>query len=54
MKPNLKIVGALASLAGVVITLINNKVGEEKMKAEVRKTVDEILAEREQDEEESE
>lgn len=55
MKPNLKIVGALASLAGVVITLVNNKVEEEKMKAEVRKTVDEVLAEREQnDEEESE
>ena len=54
MKPNWKVIGILATVASGVLSLISNKVEEEKMKAEVRKTVDEVLAERENDEEESE
>lgn len=51
MKPNWKLIGVLATIGGGVLTLITNKVEEEKMKAEVRKTVDEVLAERENEEE---
>lgn len=54
MKPNWKVIGTLATIAGGVLTLVTSKVEEEKMKAEVRKTVDEVLAERDNEEEESE
>lgn len=51
MKPNWKVIGILATIAGGVLSLISNKVEEEKMKVEVRKTVDEVLAERDNEEE---
>ena len=51
MKPNWKVIGILATIVGGVLTLVSNKVEEEKMKAEVRKTVDEVLAERDNEEE---
>ena len=51
MKPNWKVIGILTTIAGGVLTLVSNKVEEEKMKAEVRKTVDEVLAERDNEEE---
>lgn len=54
MTPNWKLIGVLATIGGGILTLVTNKVEEEKMKAEVRRTVDEVLAEREEDEEESE
>lgn len=54
MKPNWKVIGTLATVAGAFLTLVTTKVEEEKMKAEVRKTVDEVLAERDNKEEESE
>lgn len=53
MKPNWKVIGALATFGGMLLTLVTNKVEEEKMKTEVRKTVDEVLAERENEKEES-
>ena len=51
---NWKLIGVFATIAGAGLTLVTNKVEEEKMKAEVRKTVEEVLAEREENEEESE
>lgn len=54
MKPNWKIVGFLTMVGGFVVNAIASKVEEEKMKEEIRKTVDEVLAERQNEEEESE
>lgn len=54
MKPNWKLIGILATIGGGILSMVSSKVEEEKMKAEVRKTVDEVLAEREENEEESE
>lgn len=51
MKLNWKLIGMLATVAGAGLSLVSSKVEEEKMKAEVRKTVDEVLAERENEEE---
>lgn len=44
-------VGILATITGGILALVTRKVEEEKMKAEVRKTVNEVLAERENEEE---
>lgn len=52
MKPNWKIIGFLTVLAGFVVDAISSKVEEEKMKEEIRKTVDEVLAERDENTEE--
>lgn len=54
MKPNWTVIGVLTTLVGGALTLITNKVEEEKMKAEVRRTVDEVLAERERENDEEE
>lgn len=51
MKLNWKLIGVLATIAGGALTLISNRAEEERMKAEVRKTVDEVLAERDEEEE---
>lgn len=51
---NWKLIGVLVSIGGGILSMVTSKVEEEKMKEEVRKTVDEVLAERESDEEESE
>lgn len=48
---NWKLIGVLATIAGGALTLVTSKVEEEKMKDQVRKTVDEVLAERENEEE---
>lgn len=50
-KPNWTFVGILATIGTGLMTLVANKVAEEQMKAEVRKTVEEVLAERDQEEE---
>lgn len=50
LKPNWRLIGFLATIAGAGLTLVTNKVEEEKMKAEVKRTVDEVLAERENEE----
>lgn len=47
MKPNWKLIGMLATIAGAGLSLVSSKVEEEKMREEVRRTVDEVLAERE-------
>ena len=51
MKPNWRLIGFFATVVSVGLTLVTNKVEEEKMIAEVKKTVNEVLAERENEEE---
>lgn len=50
-KPNWTVIGALTTLGIGLMNLVANKVAEEQMKAEVRRTVEEVLAERDQEEE---
>lgn len=47
MNLNWKLIGTIATIAGAGLSLVNSKVEEEKMRAEVKKTVNEVLAERE-------
>lgn len=51
MALNWKLIGVLATIAGAGLSLVSSKVEEEKMKAEVKRTVEEALAEREEESE---
>lgn len=48
---NWKLIGFLATVAGAGLTLVTSRAEEERMKEEVKKAVDDALAEREEEEE---